>query len=270
MPGDGTLSLATFNVHCGVDGWGRPFDVVGACAALDADVLVLQESWAPDGGAPGTAETVAAALGYRWAEEPMAHGRLYDPDPVADHRWEHPPDGGHAHDTLRLADDLRGRRQALGQRRSYGTGTFSLALLWRVPLTLGDTLALGRLPRDPARRVVLTATVPVGGGTLEVLGTHMSHLLYRSPLHYLRLRAAVPRADRPAVLAGDMNLWGPAVSAALPGWRRAVRGRTWPAWRPHSQLDHVLVTPPVAVVDARVAASSGSDHRPVRVTLRPT
>ena len=47
-----TLTLATFNVHMGVDGWGRPFDVVGECAPLDADVLVMQESWEPDDGEP--------------------------------------------------------------------------------------------------------------------------------------------------------------------------------------------------------------------------
>ena len=50
-----------------------------------------------------------------------------------------------------------------------------------------------------------------------------------------------------------MNLWGPPVSSFFRGWRRAVIGRTWPAHRPHSQLDHVLVTPAGRVVDARVA-----------------
>jgi endonuclease/exonuclease/phosphatase family metal-dependent hydrolase len=70
-----------------------------------------------------------------------------------------------------------------------------------------------------------------------------------------------------AVLTGDMNLWGPPVNSFFPTWRRAVVGRTWPSWRPHSQLDHVLVTEALSVVAARVAASSGSDHRPVVVTL---
>jgi len=265
-PGGPTVSLASFNVHCGVDGWGRPFDVVAECGALDVDLLVLQESWAPDDGGPSTAVAVADRLGYAHVvEAPMAHGRLYEPDPAADGRWG--PPRGPDHDTLRLDGHVRGRTRALAQRRPFGTGTFGVALLSRVPLHPGGVLALGRLPRDPASRVVITAAVTVGDRQLEVLATHMSHLLSRSPVQYLRLRRLVPTTDRPAVLAGDMNLWGPGVTTFLTGWRRAVRGRTWPAWRPHSQLDHVLVTPPVTVLDARVAIVSGSDHRPVRVTL---
>jgi endonuclease/exonuclease/phosphatase family metal-dependent hydrolase len=241
--------------------------VVAECAALDADVLVMQESWRPDDGGPSTAETVAGALGYRVAEEPMGHGRLYEADPAAGDGWGPSRRHRHAHDTLRLDGDRRGATAALAQRRPFGTGTFGLALLTRVPFTPTGTLALGRLPRDPCRRVVITGTVDIGGRELAVLGTHMSHLLYRSPVQYRRLRAAVPDADRPAVLAGDMNLWGPGVVTFLDGWRRAVRGRTWPSWRPHSQLDHVVVTAPVSVIDAQVARASGSDHRPVRVTL---
>jgi hypothetical protein len=76
-----SVTLATFNVHMGVDGWGRPFDVVSRCAALGADVLVMQESWAPDDGDPSTARRVADALGYDLVrEEGLAHGRLFAPD----------------------------------------------------------------------------------------------------------------------------------------------------------------------------------------------
>jgi hypothetical protein len=41
------LVVASFNVHGGVDGFGRPFDVIAACGELDADLVVLQESWSP-------------------------------------------------------------------------------------------------------------------------------------------------------------------------------------------------------------------------------
>jgi endonuclease/exonuclease/phosphatase family metal-dependent hydrolase len=64
-----------------------------------------------------------------------------------------------------------------------------------------------------------------------------------------------------------MNLWGPPVSLLLPGWRRAVRGRTWPSWRPHSQPDHVLVTSVVRVIDGAVVRTGNSDHLAVRAHL---
>lgn len=263
------MSLASFNVHCGVDGWGRPFDVVAGCAALDADVLVLQETWTPDGGAPGLAELVAGRLGYErlevgLAHGRLAHGRLADADPGATDRWG--PPVRHRHDTLRLDGPRPGRVRSSPERPAT-SGTWGLALLTRVPATRPGCTDLGRLPKDPARRAVLQVTVTVAGRPVTVFGTHMSHLLQRSPVQYRRLRAVLPTPDRAAVLAGDMNLWGPAVCTLLPGWRRAVRGRSWPSNRPHSQLDHVLVTPPVSVVSSGVGPSSGSDHRPVLAAI---
>jgi len=64
-----------------------------------------------------------------------------------------------------------------------------------------------------------------------------------------------------------MNLWGPFVARLLPGWRRTVRGRTWPAWRPHSQLDQVLVRGPLTFCGGDVLPAAGSDHRAVRADL---
>jgi endonuclease/exonuclease/phosphatase family metal-dependent hydrolase len=54
----------------------------------------------------------------------------------------------------------------------------------------------------------------------------------------------------------------------MPGWRRAVVGRTWPAWRPHSQIDHILVRGALQPVRGEVLPHGGSDHRPVRAELR--
>jgi endonuclease/exonuclease/phosphatase family metal-dependent hydrolase len=66
-----------------------------------------------------------------------------------------------------------------------------------------------------------------------------------------------------------MNMWGWCVDRlAGPGWRRAVRGRTYPAHRPHAQIDHILVSRPVEVIDAQVVRQVMSDHRPIRARLR--
>jgi endonuclease/exonuclease/phosphatase (EEP) superfamily protein YafD len=93
---------------------------------------------------------------------------------------------------------------------------------------------------------------------------------YGPPTQLRRLRPQLPDDDRPAIVAGDCNFWGPGVTAFLPGWARAVRGRTWPARRPHSQIDHILVRPTsrIEVLDSAVLPEVGSDHRPVRATLR--
>ena len=142
-----------------------------------------------------------------------------------------------------------------------------LALLSRVPVHRCTVIPLGKLRRDAARRVVIGGNVELEGGELAVFGTHMSHITHGSHAQYRLLNDLLPPPTDAAVLAGDMNLWGPPVNSYLRGWRRAVTARTWPAYRPHSQLDHVLVTPPVSVLGARTGAFAGSDHLPVVVTL---
>jgi endonuclease/exonuclease/phosphatase family metal-dependent hydrolase len=259
------MSLATFNVHSGVDTRGHAYDVVKACATLDADVLVLQESWQADGDAESTAARVADRLGYRLTEQPTARTKLHAPiEELA------PRVGsklGRVYGPLLFeGEDTRGARRA-HEGRPFRTGQWGVALLSRVPVLDTTILPLGKLRGDYAQRVAIRCDVEIDGRPLAAIGTHMSHLSQGSPLHYLRLRRLLPPSSQPAVLAGDMNLWGPPVSAAFPGWRRAVRGRTWPAYQPHSQLDHVLVTPSVTAVEGSVAPDLGSDHRAVRVVL---
>ncbi|HEY1989863.1 MAG TPA: endonuclease/exonuclease/phosphatase family protein [Acidimicrobiales bacterium] len=267
MTDPGQLTVATFNVHCGVDGWGRPFDVAAECAALDADVLVMQESWTPAGGGLSTAAVVGRQLGYQVFEEQLATGRIFPPHPAANHRWGPRPRSASLVFRLDHPDRQPGRKfERL--HPDYGLGTFGLAVLTRVPIIHRQVIPLGQLKTDASIRLAIATTVPVGEDSMTVIGTHMSHLLQRSPVQFKRLRAALPDpAQRAAVLTGDMNMWGPPLSAFFRGWRRVIRGRTWPAFRPHSQLDHLLVTPSVAVVDARIAEHTRSDHLPVRATL---
>ena len=44
------FTVASWNVHAGIDGWGRIFDVSLAVADLDADFTVLLEAFEPDQG----------------------------------------------------------------------------------------------------------------------------------------------------------------------------------------------------------------------------
>ncbi|MHB1584604.1 MAG: endonuclease/exonuclease/phosphatase family protein [Acidimicrobiales bacterium] len=262
--------VANYNLHAGIDGWGRPYDVVAASRAIDADVLVLEEVWSPT-GAPGQAEVVAGALGYEVSSIVLASGRRALPHPDADERWMRSFDWrGSAH-ALYLDSErpLLRRVHRSARFTAAEPGGWGIAVLSRLPVLDHHRVDLGRLRRDRARRAALVVRLDAGGRPLTVVGTHMTHLTYGSPSQFRRLRRRLEPlvGDGPAVLAGDMNLWGPPVALLLRRWRRAVVGRTWPAWRPHSQVDHILVRGPVTVLGGEVLADAGSDHRPVRAEL---
>jgi endonuclease/exonuclease/phosphatase family metal-dependent hydrolase len=270
IPDRATLSVATFNVHAGVDGWGRPFDVVGACRAIDADVLVLEETWTPESGT-GIAAAVGGALGYAVFEQPLAGGRLAGPHPHADGRWMKAFDWRGSSHAIYLDSERRFSSNLQRSRRYLEAepGHWGVAVLSRLPVRGRGVIDLGRLKQDRARRFALVLEIEVNGIPLTVVGTHMSHISYGAPIQFLRLSRALRRLapSGPGILAGDMNLWGPAVAAFFPGWRRALLRKTWPAWRPHSQVDHILIRGPLAVEGGEAYTSMGSDHRPLRVRL---
>ena len=112
--------------------------------------------------------------------------------------------------------------------------------------------------------------LPGADGLLRVVGTHLAHLSQGSPRHIASLRRTLnAMTPVPSVLAGDMNLWGPPLVLLLPGWSRAVRGRTWPTWSrwPLAQPDHILVRGPARAESGEVLPITDSDHLPVRATL---
>jgi hypothetical protein len=202
-------------------------------------VLVLPESFRPDDG-PGMLDALAQ-VGYQVETVPIR-------------RFE----------TWHSSSAGRGWRPS--------PGTWCLAIASRLPVLERRPLSMGRVFRDRAGvRMALQVDLDAGGRRLHLVGLHTSSKLYfAGPVTHLRnLRPALPPVSgpEPAVVAGDFNLWGPGVVALLPGWRRTVRGRTWPAHRPHSQIDHVLVNDAVEGGASEVIAPFGSDHRAVRVRL---
>lgn len=268
------LVVASFNVHGGVDGWGRPFDVVDACRRIGADVLMLQECWLPDGGV-STTEHVASQLGYTSVELAFARGRIVGPPDGPVQRWG-PRLLSHSVHGLRL-DHRRSmsadqRAVARGRLPPHERGTWTIAVLSKVPVTGSQTIDLGKLPTDPARRgaIVVDLQLEPSGSPVRMVGTHLAHLSQGSPRHIAALRRTLNgMTPVPCVLAGDMNLWGPPLVALLPGWSRAVRGRTWPTWTrlPVAQPDHILVRGPVRVDSGEVVPVTESDHLPVRAAL---
>ena len=236
------LTIACFNIHWGLGPRGLgfpPFDVVEACRRLDADVLVLPESWAPDDG-PSQHEQVAAALGMSVAcDARLARSTIGDPPRLT------------------------------GRGDTGGTGGWHLAALSRVPSRAAQVMPLPHLPVDPSNRAVLAFEVVVEGSALAVRGMHLPHLEFGVHLLTPALRRTLPPTTGPAAVIGDMNMWGWTIDQIMPRrWRRVVKGKTWPSHRPHSQIDHLLVTPSVEAVWAEVGPDMGSDHLPIRARLR--
>ncbi len=231
-----------FNAHWGVARRrlrsGPRFDVAEIVRGFDADVVVVAEAWRELTGEGILDELVDD--GYRIEILPFVtfeHG-------VREPHYGHP-----------------------------GEGVWELALCSRLPITARWTIPIGSIGNDPASpRSALACTIEVNGAAVDIVGLHVSSRLWTfAPVRHLNaLRPQLPAADRLAVVAGDCNLWGPGVVSVFPGWRRAVRGRTFPAVHPHSQIDHVLVRDNVSVVSGEVLGETPSDHRPVRARLRVT
>jgi len=237
----GTLSLVTFNTHYGLGPprqGARPYDLRAVLADLAADVMVIQEVWRPD-GEHGVVDAFVEEPGY--AMHHVATGHATDTG-----RWPH-------HDPV-------------------GRGTVGIAVLTRVPARPLASLPVGPTLGDPApARALPQVEVTIDGARpLRVVGVHLTSRLPHGPMIQLRrLQRDLPPPGTPTVVAGDCNFWGPPATALLrDGWRRGVTGRTWPAARPHSQIDHVFTRPgDVAVTRPVVLGACGSDHRPVRVRL---
>lgn len=236
------LTLVSFNAHYGMQAGvrhGSPYDLAATLTSFhEPDVLVVQEVWRPD-AAPAVVDEFAAAAGYARHDLVLARATVR-------RRWPH-------------AD-------------AAGEGTFGLSVLTRRPATVVSTPTVGPTLGDPVpRRRVLHLVLDVDGRPVDLVAVHLtSRLPHGPPLQLRRLARALPATDRPGILVGDCNFWGPPASALLPGWRRTVRGRTWPAHRPHSQIDHVFVRGSITATATEVLRpdASGSDHRAVRVVLR--
>lgn len=227
------LSLASVNLHCGLDRHGVPFSVEQAVAALDTDVILIQENWRVH-GRESHAASAAAACGYSSFTE-LA---LVPDTPLA------------------ALEVVRGTAPD-------ETGAWGLAVMSRVPWLRRSTVAIGSAPGDVVgERSALVIEFP----GLRIVNVHLTHRLLHGPAQLRRLLAALRPASVPTVITGDLNMCRPTVYLAA-GFRPAVRGRTFPAHFPVAQLDHLLTGPGVTVAETAVGPHVGSDHLPVRATI---
>lgn len=263
------LRVATFNLHAGIDGFGRPTAAVDAAVSLDADLLFVQESWRS--GTVDLAEDIAARTGGSAHTVSLSEGFVrHGSGP--DGRWQ--PRGALLNGRHGIVlDSVRPvpaeHRRALQASGRFSEGDWRMGFVTRLEVLDVAVLELAHLERDRARRRVVVATLRAGDRELMGVTLHGPHLSHGSLGQYRGLVADLERrlGGRPAVLGGDLNCWGFVARRVLRGWRQAARGPTWPSWRPHSQLDHLFVRGSVTVLEGHVADVAVSDHRPVTAVV---
>jgi endonuclease/exonuclease/phosphatase family metal-dependent hydrolase len=236
------FTVASFNAHWGFGRYGRlrgvRFDAARVVRDFDADLVVVAESWRDDAGI----------------------GML---DPLRD--------AGYVVETVELMSmRLRPRsRNSIRHAVPY-RGKWELAVCSRFPVLRREAIPMGVVRTDSAGlRHALCLTVDIAGTAVDVVGLHVSSKVWRlAPVkHVMTLRRGL-RDGLPQIVAGDFNFWGPPVGLMMRGWKRPVRGRTYNARHPHSQIDHILVRGGIEPLDGEVLAATPSDHRPIRARLR--
>src|SRR5690606_35772302 len=210
-PAQGTMPvmrLATFNILHGRSVTDDEVDLdryARAVASLDADILALQEVD---------------------RDQPRSHGA--DLTAIAAEAM-----GAVAH---RFAATLTGLptvwTAATGDLQP-GTASYGVALLSRWPVSSWQVIPIAPMPRaapvmrldDDALtmvvdepRVALAAVVETPDGPLTAVSTHLSFIPEWTPIQLDRLVTALADLPRPAVLLGDLNMFG-SRPTALTGWR---------------------------------------------------
>ncbi|MDQ8755077.1 endonuclease/exonuclease/phosphatase family protein [Sphingosinicella sp. LHD-64] len=133
------------------------------------------------------------------------------------------------------------------------------------------------LPSLEPRGAIL-ADVEAHGVALRVVGMHLdlSGLWRRRQAHAILAHLATHAGEPPTVLMGDLNEWssrGGCLRDFALHHNFAPCGRSFHASRPIAQLDRIMVTPDLDVLDSGVHASAtarrASDHLPIWADLAP-
>jgi len=247
-----SLRLATFNILHGrslTDGQVDPARLAGAAAQLDADVLGIQEvdcGQERTGFLDQTAH-VAQALG------------------ALEHRFVAALTGlpgGEWRPALEDAPTLPAYGVGLVSRRpvrAWHVLRLPASRVW-VPLPIPGTRKLIWLKDEP--RVVIAAELD----GVTVATTHLSFVAGWNVVQLRRTTRWLATLPGPHVLMGDLNQPRPVAERAS-GWTSLVTAKSFPAPDPKVQLDHVLASDALTVIDARTHQLPLSDHRALTVDL---
>lgn len=151
----------------------------------------------------------------------------------------------------------------LGPIAQHGNGLLSRM----APVLMEDH----RLPGAIPGRGAIVVRLPFGTATVLVVLLHLS-LGERSRVMQLEYVKGLIDGEEHVVLMGDMNSHLSDLLFDSPLAETSLRpaesvGPTYPSWRPALALDHVLVSPKLAIGDYEVLDCRLSDHRPIAVSL---
>ena len=142
-------------------------------------------------------------------------------------------------------------------------GDFGLAIAASAPLEL----QFHPLPKTPLDRPHGMITSRLRG--VEVLATHLSRKRISRAVELAWVCSACRRLDPPKMLLGDLNTTGLSFrSMRVAGLeRRAGYRPTFPSRLPRRQIDHVLTSRGLTVIDCWTVDSEASDHLPLVVEV---
>jgi len=136
---------------------------------------------------------------------------------------------------------------------------------------------LVHLPSLEPRGAVL-ADLQVNGTELRVVGMHLdlSGLWRRRQAHAILAHLDAREGEPPTVLMGDLNEWSARGGCLRDfGHRHSIAecGRSFHARRPIAQLDRIMVSEALKIVESgahqSATARKASDHLPIWAELRP-
>jgi endonuclease/exonuclease/phosphatase family metal-dependent hydrolase len=229
------IRVASYNMRkaIGTDRRRRPERTLEVLRELDADVIALQEADRRFGSR-------ASAMPLHLIEE---HSD-YKPVP------------------------LNGRSGSLGWHGN--------ALLVKKNVEVIDK-ELVHLPSLEPRGAVL-ADLKVDGTDIRVVGMHLdlSGLWRRRQAHAILAHLSARSGEPPTVLMGDLNEWsvrGGCLRDFGQHHQFAECGRSFHARRPIAQLDRIMVSEDLEIVESgahqSATARKASDHLPIWAELRP-
>ncbi|MBN2361836.1 MAG: endonuclease/exonuclease/phosphatase family protein [Deltaproteobacteria bacterium] len=182
-------------------------------------------------------------------------------------------------DVLAALAQRLGWHAAFGKAMDFDGGGYGVGLLSRVPLEAVRTVPLAGAPGAEPRALLL-ARVDLDGGRWTVGVTHLASVLDGPQAAELRRQQARTIAETlggrdATILLGDLNapfdettLTPLSIVGAFAG---LDAGPTYPAPAPTLRLDHIVFSPDLWQIGARVVDTGISDHRALvaRIAQKP-